>query len=215
MDCTIGVDFDNTLVNYDDLMYEIARQRGLIPSSTPRIKKDIRDRIRQLPEGEIEWQRLQAVAYGPRISGARLIDGVRNFFELCRDYKTDIYVISHKTEYANYDETNTNLRTAAMAWLEDSGLFAAAGPALSPGKVYFEPTRREKIERIRQLKCTHFIDDLEETFLEESFPIDVEKILYAPYRPSPLRGEVRVFVNWRDINDYFFGREGVICRPRP
>ena len=63
----IGVDFDNTIVQYDELMYEIAAGWGAIPVGTPRNKKQIRDCLRQKTNGEIVWQRLQAEAYGPRI----------------------------------------------------------------------------------------------------------------------------------------------------
>ena len=44
-------------------------------------------------------------------------------------------------------------------------------------------------ERIRALGCTHFIDDLEEVFLEPSFPSDVHKIL---------------FVSWSAVHDDLF-----------
>jgi len=205
MDCKIGVDFDNTLVNYDDVMYDVAFQQRLIHPDIRKSKKDIRDRIRQLPDGEIEWQRLQAIVYGPRIGEARLVDGVPTFFQLCKQHKVTVYIISHKTEYASFDETATNLRGAAMTWMRNNGFFEADGLGLTQQDVYFESTRHDKIERIRHLRCTHFIDDLEETFLEDSFPTNVEKILYAPHRqPSSLPG-VRVFATWREINDYFFG----------
>jgi hypothetical protein len=204
MEYIIGVDFDNTLVNYDDLIYAVALERGLIQTDIRKNKKTIRDTIRKLPDGESEWQRLQAIMYGPRIKEAALADGVKTFFRLCKRHKSTVYVISHKTEYAAFDETGTNLRAAAMTWMKTHFFFEADGLGLSPQSVYFEATRQEKIERIRQLRCTHFIDDLEETFLEDSFPTDVEKLLYAPNRQyySPLGG-VRVLATWKDISEYF------------
>lgn len=203
MDYIIGVDFDNTLVNYDDLMHAVALERGLIRADVRKNKKTIRDVIRQLPDGEIEWQRLQAILYGPRMGEAILADGAKTFFELCKQHKSVVYIISHKTEYAAFGETGTDLRTVAMTWMRDNGFFKADGLGLSPQIVYFESTRQEKIERIRHLRCTHFIDDLEETFLEDSFPANVEKILYTPHRQySPPRG-VRVLTTWKEISEYF------------
>ena len=38
---------------------------------------------------------------------------------------------------------------------------------LTEGDVFFNSTREEKIERIANLRCTDFIDDLEETFLKK------------------------------------------------
>ena len=204
MDYIIGVDFDNTIVSYDDLMHRVAVQRGLIHPDVRKSKKHIRDSIRQLPDGEIEWQRLQAIVYGPRTGEARLIEGVQTFFNLCKQHKVAVYIISHKTEYANFDETRTNLRLAALAWMRQNSFFETDGLGLSQENVYFESTRREKIERIKHLGCTHFIDDLEETFLEDSFPANVEKILYAPHMQHSFLPGVRVVTTWEEVSDYFF-----------
>lgn len=202
----IGVDFDNTLISYDELLYSVGVQKGLISSTTEKNKKCIRDQIRQLPNGEIEWQKLQAFAYGPRIGEARLIDGVWGFFKLCQQNRIRVYIISHKTEFANYDGPHTNLRKAALDWMKANQFFQEEGLGLSLDSVFFGMIRQEKIDRIKTLGCTHFIDDLEETFLEESFPSDIEKILFAPYPQPPLLPGIRVLRSWQEISDYFFSR---------
>ena len=71
MEQVIGIDFDNTLVDYSGLAYRLARERGLVEVAVPRNKRDIRDQIRQRPNGELEWQRLQADLYGHRIQEDR------------------------------------------------------------------------------------------------------------------------------------------------
>lgn len=205
MDCIIGVDFDNTIVNYENIMHKIAVQRGLIPPDAKKSKKHIRDSIRQLPDGEMKWQKLQAIVYGSRMEEARLTNGVQIFFMSCKQHKVSVYIISHKTEYANFDETGINLRVTALTWMKKNRFFEANGLGLSEEAVYFESTRREKIERIKRLGCTHFIDDLEETFLEESFPINIEKILYAPHMQHSSPQTVRVVATWEEISNYFFG----------
>lgn len=203
----IGVDFDNTIVTYNELLYKVAVQRGLIPSTVEKSKKDIRDQIRLLPDGEIEWQKLQAIAYGPRISEAKLNAGVWEFFELCKCNNVKVYIVSHKTEFAEYDETRTNLCTTALGWLRANQFFQPAGLGLSLEAVFFGATRQEKIKYIGQLGCTHFIDDLEETFLEEGFPADVEKILYAPCYPRVAMSRVKVITSWHEISEYFFAAD--------
>ncbi|NJR20754.1 MAG: hypothetical protein HC786_00430 [Richelia sp. CSU_2_1] len=200
----IGVDFDNTIVSYDDLMHGLAVEKGWISPEVSKSKKQIRDSIRQLPNGDIEWQKLQAIAYGRQMQEAKLIEGVRVFFQLCRQHQVQAYIVSHKTEYANYDETRTSLREAALNWMNKNGFFSESGLGLSPEQVYFESTRSEKIERIKQLKCTDFIDDLEETFLEKSFPESVNKILYAPHQQHSGTLAVKVVSRWQEINEYFF-----------
>jgi hypothetical protein len=202
----IGVDFDNTLVSYDEVFHTLSVKQGWIPPTTEKNKKCIRDKIRQLPNGEIEWQKLQAIAYGPRIGEARLIDGVWEFFKLCQQNGVRVYIISHKTEFANYDGSRTNLRRAALDWMKANQFFQEEGLGLSLDSVFFGMIRQEKIDLIRTLGCTHFIDDLEETFLEETFPSNVEKILFAPYPQPPHLSGIRVLKSWQEISDYFFRR---------
>ena len=184
----IGVDFDNTLVSYDELFACLARERGLTDATG---KKAIRDRVRELPDGEIEWQKLQGIAYGPRMSEAELIAGVPEFFAACRQRGIPVHVISHKTEFAGYDDTRTNLRQAALAWMRAHDLPAAQ----------FGRTRAEKIAAIRRLGCTVFIDDLEETFLEHDFPTSVTKILFAPHGHATVAG-VKICRSWCEILEY-------------
>lgn len=205
----IGVDFDNTLVTYDAVLYTLALERGLLPPGDACSgKKAIRDRIRLLPGGEIEWQRLQAVAYGPRIGDAVPSEGASAFLAACRRAGLPVYVVSHKTEFAAYDDTGTNLRKAALAWMAAHGLFDADGGGLSPEAVFFAATRYEKIEHVRHLGCTHFIDDLEETFHEPGFPAGAEKILYAPAEDASAMPGVKVVASWAEIREHFFPSTG-------
>jgi len=200
----IGIDFDNTIVTYDNLIYKIAVERGLISPKTIKSKKHIRDHIRQLPNGEIEWQRLQATVYGPRMEEARLIDGVERFFQSCKYHRVKMCIVSHKTKFAKQDVTETNLREAALAWMERNNFFNVNGLGLYKKDVYFVSTRNEKIMRIEKLGCTHFIDDLVETFIEDSFPANTEKILYSAYGEQPTIRGIRSFKTWMDIDDYLF-----------
>jgi hypothetical protein len=205
MNVLVGVDFDNTVVSYDDVFHEIAVREGLLPSSVGKSKREIREQLRRLPDGESQWQQLQAKVYGPHMSRATLIDGVPSFLESCKRRGCAVYIVSHKTEFAKYDETETNLRTTAMIWMKDNGFFQPNGLGLSPDNVFFEDTRRDKLERIRKLGCTHFVDDLEETFLERSFPAGVQKILYSPQFSASAVNGVTVANTWNDVCDRIFG----------
>jgi hypothetical protein len=176
----------------------------LVAAAPGESKRKIRDRIRQLPDGEIEWQKCQALLYGSRIGEACLIDGVIEFFQLCRRRQVKVCVVSHKTEFSRYDTTGTNLRQAAREWMAANRFFERDGLGIEPGDVFFAGTRQEKIDRIAQLECTHFIDDLEETFMEETFPARVERILYEPGRDSAPPAGVRLATSWQEICDYVF-----------
>jgi hypothetical protein len=203
---TIGIDFDNTIVSYDELMHRAAVDRGLISDGADRTKRAVRDRVRRLPDGEIEWQKLQALAYGPLMCEAQPIEGAEAFIRHCRQAGIAVFIVSHKTEYAGYDETRTNLRSAALEWMAAHRFFEPTGLGLERDDVYFESTRADKIARIERIGCSHFIDDLEEVFLEPSFPPHVHKILYAPDVSLVSAGSATVMPTWQHLCDYFFDR---------
>ena len=199
----IGVDFDNTIISYGELFYQEALRRGLIKKGFSKNKKLIRDRIRKT-YSDIEWQKLQGKVYGSGIQEAELIEGTGNFIVSCKRSGISLYIISHKTQYANFDDTKINLRKAALNWMSRNDFFNSNGMGFDRKHIYFEPTKNEKIERIKQLKCTHFIDDLEETFLEKPFPENVKKILYDPDGLFTDCLGVKIVRSWNEITEYFF-----------
>jgi hypothetical protein len=177
----IGLDFDNTIVSYDELMSDIAVGWGLIDAGLRRNKKIVRDQLRSLPDGESHWRRLQTYAYGEGMAQARPMDGVLDFLRFCRAKSIPIWIVSHKTEYNNFGPPTVNLRQAAMQWLAKHGFFNEAITGLIPARVFFETTREEKVARIATLAVSHFVDDLDETFLEPTFPPDVGKIHFVSH----------------------------------
>lgn len=202
----IGIDLDNTIVQYDELFYRVGLEKGLINTTVPQEKKHIRDVVRKLPDGEIEWQRLQAIVYGPRMMEATMAPGVTVFFRACIDHNVKFNIISHKTSYANYDETNTNLRTEALAWLESKFSLSDSGFGFTKQNVYFECTRNKKLARIQSLRCSHFIDDLEETFLSRSFPDGVSKLLYSTHGTAYGSDDLSFIGDWPLITKYLFSK---------
>jgi hypothetical protein len=198
----IGIDFDNTIASYDALMHRLAVEWGLVPATLPESKKLVRDALRALPDGESKWRRLQTHCYGPGMRDARPMEGFKEFIVACNHRGVSVWVVSHKTEFANFGDP-VNLRAAALEWMSQQGFFGSERFAIPRDRVHFEETREGKIARIRKLGVTHFIDDLEETFLEESFPQDVERILFAP-RPAH-NGAWHAFERWSDIQSHLLG----------
>ena len=196
---TLGIDFDNTLVTYDHLIHAIATERGLIANDFNANKKEIRDSIRQLVDGDIEWQKIQGLIYGPQIHKAIPSPGVVKFLTQCKTHGYSLVLVSHKTEFANYDETGTNLRVAAMNWLRDNQLLGLVFDG-----IFFESTRIEKLNRIGMAGCQYFVDDLEETFDEDSFPKKVGKILYTTNDLDFVSLSLCAAGNWDHISDYLF-----------
>jgi hypothetical protein len=174
----IGIDFDNTLIDYDRVFLGAARDLGLVPHDFVGAKRAVRDRIRLLPDGELAWQRLQGRVYGAGIGGAVPFDGAVEFLRRCARAGAETFIVSHKTRFGHHDPARVDLREAARGWMAAQGFFRA-GDGLPSDHVYFEDDRGRKIARIVALGCTHFIDDLEEVFADPRFPAGVRRILLA------------------------------------
>ena len=203
----IGVDFDNTLVCHDKVLYRLALERGLAIEDAGTHKRGLRDAIRGLEHGEERWQEIQAEMYGARLEEAELFPGAAAFIARCREKGERLFIVSHKTEKASKAPMGVNLRDAAMAFMRRRGFFDAEGLGLTEEMVFFEATRREKLARIASLGCACFIDDLEETFLEPSFPEGVEKILFCAAPPEYTGNGIMHFAAWKDIAAYLFDGE--------
>lgn len=197
----IGIDFDNTLVDYDHVFLAAAKQRGLIDPAFDGSKRAVRDGIRLLPDGELAWQRLQGYVYGAGIGGAMMFDGADAFLRECHAKGLDVFVISHKTQFGHHDPLHIDLRQAALDWMAGRGFFCGNGFGIPVERVFFESTRSAKLKRIRAVGCTHFIDDLEEVFSDPGFPARVLPILFAA--SSALRVGA-VCPTWQRIAEVLF-----------
>src|SRR5580692_11461011 len=118
----IGIDFDNTIITYDDVFCAAAKAEGLIGADFAGSKQAVRDAIRLLPDGELTWQRLQGQVYGKGITGAKMVAGVESFLRRAKAEGCAIVVVSHKTEYGHFDPDRVNLRSAALDWMAGQGL---------------------------------------------------------------------------------------------
>jgi len=202
----VGVDFDNTLISYDTVFYKYAMDFGWIDTQVPSDKQHIRDFIRQYYDGEQRWQKLQGLIYGSQMHEASLISGVRDFCINCHQANIDLYIVSHKTEYAADDSSQTNLRAAAFTWMQKNEFFSSNGLAINPKNIYFESTRAMKINRIIATGCHYFIDDLVEVLLDNKFPKHTKKILYAPNVNTQRSDNLIAFTQWQAINEYIMKR---------
>ncbi|MBF0454451.1 MAG: hypothetical protein HQL72_06490 [Magnetococcales bacterium] len=205
----IGLDFDNTLANYETLFSDVAQEMGWLTnradSSGPWTKNRVREHIRALSDGEIKWQTLQASVYGPRMNEARLMDGVSDFLTTAASRQAELFIVSHKTQFARQDTSHHhNLHKAAQSWMEQQGFFSVEGFGLLPEQLFFTATRSEKVARIAQLKCDVFIDDLPEVFNEPGFPAATHKILFSPHTPPDKKGAYPSFNHWRAIEKELF-----------
>jgi thiamine kinase-like enzyme len=191
----LGLDFDGTVVVYDEVFHRHAAERFGMPREIAVNKTAVRDWLRSRPDGEQKWIELQGLVYGLKMAEAKLAPGLAEFLRAIRAAQIPVCIISHKTEFS-VAEPRVNLRAAALAWLEQNGFFAADGFGLRREDVFFESTRAEKLRRIATQGCTVFVDDLEEVLTEPEFPKGVERWHYLPGQTEQRPGEIQSFADW-------------------
>jgi hypothetical protein len=172
----IGIDFDNTIVCYDDLFHRIAMEHSLIDETVPIAKQAVRNYLRQCGL-ETEWTKLQGLVYGARMNEAKAYPGVIDFISNFLTIGAKISIISHKTKIP-YAGPPYDLHTAANDWLSARDIGVTG--AFKAVTIDFELTREEKLRKIEKRNCSIFIDDLLEFLSEPTFPRQTQKILFDP-----------------------------------
>jgi hypothetical protein len=193
----IGVDFDNTVVCYDDVVHRAAVEGGLVPATVPVSKGAVRDYLRQTGR-EDAWTELQGYVYGHGIREALPFPGVYEFFSRCAARGVATCVVSHRSRYpvrgARYD-----LHEAAHGWLTRRGFYDGRRAGLTAERVHFELTREDKLARIGAMGCGLFIDDLPDLLEEPAFPAGVERILFDPARSHQTAPAYHLATSWAEI----------------
>ncbi len=191
----IGIDFDNTIVCYDELFYRLALEEDLIAHEVPANKVSVRDHLRATGRAR-DWTRLQGIVYGPRIREAVPYIGFLEFARWANNTGHQLFIISHRTKVPSLGP-NYDLHQAGRSWVE-AHLRSETGLLIAAENVFFELEKKAKVERIRECLCDLFIDDLPEILRMDRFPLSSERILFDP---SGYHLEAHPFVHARSWSD--------------
>lgn len=196
----IGLDFDNTLVNYDKIFHDVAVEWEAIPKHIPANKLSVRNFLREVGK-EDRWTEMQGYVYGARMDGAQLYSGAIYCIQRLKKAGYDVVIISHKTAHP-FSGPKYDLHTAARKWIEKN-ICLENNCLFNVTDVFFEPTKEKKVERIAQLKCDVFIDDLPEIISSPNFPKSTSPILFDPDHMhtcfNSQDSRIRVLSSWSEI----------------
>jgi hypothetical protein len=193
----LGVDFDNTIVCYDEVFHRLALAEGLIPSSVPCDKTSVRNFLRAAGR-EDRWTAMQAIVYGARMPEARPFSGAVDFLAACAERSLRVSIISHRTRQPIVGEP-CDLHAAAFRWLEANGFV----DLVSREAIHFLETRAGKVARVGEAGCTHFIDDLPEFLAEPLLPPALDRILFDPARAVRAKSGLTVVASWPEMRKIF------------
>jgi hypothetical protein len=178
----IGIDFDNTIVSYDELFYQVAKEKNLIPNHLPVNKVAVRNHLRSIDQ-EDKWTLMQGEVYGPRMIEAKAYPHAANSIAELKRAGHEVFIVSHKTKHP-FMGPSYDLHQSARDWV-DAHLVLGCAHLFDSAHIFYELTKEEKIARVHALQCEVFIDDLPEILEMTGFPSHTRKILFDPEQQHP------------------------------
>lgn len=196
----IGVDFDNTIANYDGVFYQVAFELGWIPQNVGHSKEAVKQFF-ILQNNEPKWTELQGLVYGRKIKTASVYEGFKETLKDWIEAGHWVAIISHKTQYPVIGE-KVSLHDCAFDWLLSNGLVGDNPHQISPQQVYFNERKEQKVEKIKELACDVFVDDLMSIFNHPAFPEVTQKILFDPHLSLKPEGFSGCYVShWNQVRN--------------
>jgi hypothetical protein len=192
----IGLDFDNTIVSYDGLFHKVALEGGWITDDVPVSKVSVRDHLRAIGHEPV-WTEMQGYVYGARMDEAAAYPGVLDCLLWAREQGIKVSIVSHKTRHPFLGK-QYDLHAAARHWIS-LHLTDAVGPLVAPAHVYFELAKESKVQRIADIACTVYVDDLPEILLAPGFPAATTQILFDPDNHHPAQTMPRA-AHWSEVS---------------
>ena len=189
----IGLDFDNTIVCYDEAIARLADELFYLPPDVPRTKLALRDFLRQANR-EPECTAFQGALYGPGMTYAKPFEQALETMQALKDMGHSLCIVSHRS-LRPYAGPAYDLHAAARAWVDE---WLANSGLIENAMVHFHETRGQKIAAIGNLGCEAFLDDLPEVVEDEHFPSNCWAILFDPER-SHAQSKSRRVAHWGEV----------------
>ncbi|HJJ42268.1 MAG TPA: hypothetical protein O0W90_02995 [Methanocorpusculum sp.] len=193
----IGVDFDNTVIDYSSLFFDVGRRLKLLPDLDDTDKLSVKSYLCSKNE-EDKYTFIQGLVYGRYISYAKIMNGFEDFIKRCAELRWTVFIISHKTSKPVIGD-DINLHKSALDWLEVNEIYGDDIKTAVSG-VFFEESRENKISIINELRCDVFIDDLLEVLMHPDLNSNVLKIFFNPNHQNCSGGVINA-ENWSEIED--------------
>lgn len=169
----IGLDLDNTIIDYSDSYRIIAENLKLKIESFDR--NSIRNELRKSEFDDLEWQYFQSLLYTVGLQFAKPAAGLFELLNYCKESEIKITIVSHKTLTTPANFGSQDLRSPAFKWLTDYHIIPEY---ITPANLFFCSSADEKIETIDRKRIDLFVDDLIEILRICKSSSDMTRMLY-------------------------------------
>ena len=153
----IGFDFDNTIIDYSTIFYEIAKKSNLITEKIETSKSSVK-RFLHSKGKEKDFTKIQGLVYGKEIIRAKPAKNILKILKYLKKSNHELFIVSHKTKYP-FEGEKINLRKSANNWIK-TYLKINNKIIINPENIFYEDTIENKLKRINSLNIKYFIDDL-------------------------------------------------------
>ena len=194
----IGLDFDNTIVLYDEIFYDYALKLGKIDKEIPHTKEAVRNYLIHSGNEDI-FTKIQGKIYGELIKEAPVQEGLIEAIYRLKSNGYQFSIVSHKTKYPIIGE-RVDLHQSALRWLIKNGFTEGENPLIKIENIFFEETFTQKIERINSIKCDIYVDDLPKVL--DELGEDIIKVYFSKHKDDPNKIKDQSFYKLFDWNDF-------------
>jgi len=186
----IGIDLDNTIIDYSNAYIKINHKFLYIKKKIS--KKRLKIKIEKIFPNK-GWSKIQEILFGKFIIYCKPYYGFDNFYKKSLKEDHTIYIVSHKTNLSEYSK-KYQIKKAAKSWIFKNI------KDIKKNNIFFEKTILKKIERIKKLKLDIFIDDIHQVLTHEKFDKNCFKILFKDKKKN-----LKSFNSWEKIQKYIYG----------
>ncbi len=198
---TIGIDLDNTIINYDLAFSHESARLGFTSKDLSMNKAKIKKHVLTLSNGQKKWEILQGKVYSSGLKKACLNHGFLRFVHRLSAREIKCTIVSHKTRHAHHCLKKIDIRQLALNFLKEKLILNSKKELITD--IYFTDTLEAKVLLIKKLKFNYFIDDLLKVFKHKDFPTCTEKILYSSEKNNQLN--INRFCSFDKIASFIIG----------
>lgn len=197
----LGIDFDNTITNYDGVFSKVALNENMISKDASRLfktKADVKNYLIDINK-EDKWTELQGLVYGKYIKFAKPQKNLIQTIKLLSEFDIFLCIVSHRTKFPFIGE-KINLHDAAKQWINEN-----LSQLICDTNIYFEETIENKVKRANSLNLDFFVDDLPKILLNEKLSKNITKILYKPEKSFKNNNLIEA-QDWSEVGDIILNK---------
>lgn len=194
----VGLDFDNTIVSYEKAIARLIEAKDLMLDPISSTKNDLKRYFIE-SGNESGWTELQGELYGPFMRYAEpFVGALESMEDMLRSGNT-LVVVSHRSRFPYMGE-KYDLHDAARQWLKRwmGSKKDRLGRSLI-SEVYFLEEKDMKLQKIREIGCDIFLDDLVSILRDPDFPRETRRALFDPNGQSCEDGQYSRVGSWDEF----------------